>query len=194
MISANWAKQLMPAIKRYFDFEYLTMNYSNEFTQALKFTAKWEGFFVNDKADPGGKTKYGISDAGDGVVDGLIDLDRNGSGDVAVEALTEEQAVGYLHEHYWRAAGCDAIAGGDHVGRGKQLGLAVAVFDTAVNCGVGRALRWAKQANTLQGFLELRRQHYFAIIDRNPGLGKFKKGWLNRLNDLAKYVTILDAT
>lgn len=182
----------MPAIKRYWDFEYLTMNYSNEFTQALKFTAKWEGFFVNDKADPGGKTKYGISDAGDGIVDGLIDLDRNGTGDVAVEALTEEQAVEYLYNHYWRAAGCDVVAAGTRGVSEGQLSLAVAIFDTAVNCGVGRALRWAKQANTIQGFLELRRQHYFTIIDRNPALGKFKKGWLNRLNDLGKYVEILD--
>ena len=167
--------------------------YSNDFTQAVKFTAKWEGFFSNDSVDPGGKTKYGISDAGDGTVDGLIDLDRDGDGDVPVEELTQEQAVEYLYNHYWRASGCDAIAGGDNAVRGKQLGLAIAVFDTAVNCGVNRALRWAHDAATVQGFLELRRQHYFRIIANNPSLGKYKKGWLNRLNDLSKYVAILDA-
>lgn len=168
--------------------------YSNEFTQAVKFTAKWEGFFVNDKADPGGKTKYGISDAGDGTVDGLVDLDRDGHGDVRVEDLTQEQAVEYLYNHYWRAAGCDVVAAGTPGICDPKLGMAVAIFDTAVNCGVSRALRWARQANTVKQFLDMRRQHYYAIIEANPALAKYKNGWLNRLADLGKYVDIIDAT
>ena len=86
------------------------MEPNNDFTTALKFTAEHEGFFSNDKADPGGKTKYGISDAGDGTIDGLIDLDRDGDGDVPVEELTEEQAIEYLFNHYWKAAGCNSIS------------------------------------------------------------------------------------
>ena len=157
---------------------------NNDFTQALKFTAKWEGFFSDDSVDPGGKTKYGISDAGDGIVDGLIDLDRDGTGDVAVEELTEAQAVDYLRTYYWDAAGCPDIAAVD-------LGYAVAVFDTAVNCGVSRAQRWLKRSNNIKAFLDLRRAHYYTIIANNASLGKYKKGWLNRLNDLDKYIKVL---
>lgn len=170
------------------------MTYSNEFTQAVRFTAKWEGFFSNDKADPGGKTKYGISDAGDGVIDGLIDLDRDGDGDVRVEELTQEQAVQYLYNYYWLAAGCDVVAGGTPGVSEPKLGLAIALFDTAVNCGVHRAIRWARQANTVKQFLDMRRQHYYTIIRNNPDLAKYKKGWLNRLNDLSKLVDVLSAS
>jgi lysozyme family protein len=156
----------------------------NSFTQAIKFTAKWEGGWADDKTDPGGKTSYGISDAGDGTIDGLIDLDRDGDGDVAVEELTREEALDIYFKFYWLASGCNDIAAID-------LGFAVAVFDTAVNCGVSRAKRWLKQAKNVKQFLELRRLHYYAIIENNPSLAKFKKGWLNRLNDLHKYLDIL---
>jgi len=159
----------------------------NNFMQALKFTAKWEGFFSNDSVDPGGKTNYGISDAGDGTIDGLIDLDRDGDGDIPVQELTREQALDIYFKFYWLASGCNDIAAID-------LGFAVAVFDTAVNCGVSRAKRWLKQAKDVKGFLDLRRNHYYTIIQNNHSLSKYKKGWLNRLNDLHKYLDVLNAT
>lgn len=154
---------------------------NNNFMTALKFTSKWEGGFSNDKVDPGGKTKFGISDAGDGTVDGLVDIDRNGTGDVPVEDLTLEQAVQVYYNAYWKPSGCDSM----------ELPMAVAVFDTAVNCGVGRCKKWLDQAETAKEVLDLRRAHYYRIIDGNPKLRKFLKGWLNRLNDLHKYVEIL---
>ncbi len=159
------------------------MNLSNEFTTAFKFTAKWEGGWSDDKADPGGKTFYGISDGGDGTIDGLVDLDRDGDGDKRVEDLTREEALDIYYKFYWLASGCDKL----------ELASAVAVFDTAVNCGVGRAKRWLKASKTVKEFLDLRRQHYYTIIDNNPSLGKFKKGWLNRMNDLIKYVEVLES-
>ena len=153
----------------------------NNFMRALKFTMKWEGWFSNDKADPGGKTKYGISDAGDGTIDGLVDADRDGDGDVKVEDLTKEQAIAIYHKSYWLDSGCDKL----------ELPMAVVVFDTAVNCGVGRALRWLKQAQTVKEFLALRVNHYHRIIDNNSELKKFYRGWINRVVDLKKYVEIL---
>ena len=154
----------------------------NNFTQALKFVAKWEGGFSNDKVDPGGKTKYGISDAGDGTIDNLIDLERDGIGDVKVEDLTRAQAIDIYYKFYWRASECDKAT----------LSEAVAVFDTAVNCGVSRAKKWLKQSQDTKGFLELRRMHYYRVVENNPSMRKYLKGWLNRLNDLHKYITILE--
>lgn len=150
--------------------------------RALKFTMKWEGWFSNDSVDPGGKTKYGISDAGDGTVDGLIDIDRDGVGDVKVEDLTKAQAIEIYYKSYWLASGCDKLDPID----------AIVMFDTAVNCGVGRAKRWWKQCSQdRKRFLNLRVVHYMSIIQNNPALGKFKRGWMNRVNDLKKYVDIL---
>jgi len=153
----------------------------NNFTQAMKFTSKWEGFFSNDKADPGGKTKYGVSDKADGTIDGMIDLDRDGTGDVAVEALITEQALKYYMDYYWTPAGCDAL----------ELPMAIAVFDTAVNCGVSRAKRWLRQTANRKEFITKRREYYYEIIENRPTFSKFKNGWLNRLNDLTKYTDIL---
>jgi hypothetical protein len=36
--------------------------------------------------------------------------------------------------------------------------------------------------------LELRRQHYADIVLLHPGDGEFLHGWLNRVNDLERFV------
>ena len=155
----------------------------NNFTKAMTFTGKWEGLYSNDKFDKGGKTKYGIADAGDGRIDGLVDINADGKGDVRVEDLTLEQALSRYYNSYWLASGCDKL----------EPCLATVVFDSAVNCGPGRAKRWLKKSGgDIRKYLELRRVYYLALIAKDPTQERFKKGWLNRLNDLAKYVEILE--
>jgi len=151
----------------------------SRFWQAMRFTEKWEGFFSNDKADPGGKTKYGISDAGDGTIDGMIDLDRDGKGDVKVEELTQGQAIEYLHRWYWQASGAASL----------PWPYAAVIFDTAVNCGVGRALQWDRESkgNSKQ-FLIRRMDYYLALCEKHPKLRKYRNGWVNRVVDLRKFV------
>ena len=151
--------------------------------KALRFTLKWEGGFSDDKVDPGGLTKYGISDKGDGTLDRLIDLERDGKGDIPVKELTREQAYKIYETFYWIPAGCEAL----------PLAESVAVFDTAVNCGVARAKRWLREAKDLKEFLEKRRMHYYQLADDNPKFHKYINGWTNRLNDLRKYLDILAA-
>ena len=51
----------------------------DNFTRAISFVLKWEGGYVNDPADPGGKTKYGISKRYHPKVD--------------IKALTEKEAA-----------------------------------------------------------------------------------------------------
>ena len=157
---------------------------SNNFTKALEFVTKWEGIYSNDKFDPGGKTKYGISDAGDGTIDGLVDLDGDGTGDVKVEELTLEQAIQRYKTAYWDASKCDLL----------ELPMAVAVFDSAVNCGVGKARYWLRQSDTVKDLIVQRRAFYYALVDKKPTMQRYLKGWLNRLNDLDKYTTILSAS
>ena len=154
---------------------------NNDFMRATKFTSKWEGGFVNDKVDPGGKTKYGISDAGDGTIDGLIDLERDGKGDIKVEDLTLEQAMNIYYKAYWLAAGCDKL----------ELPLAVSVFDAAVNCGVKRAIDWLIPGMSTKDYNTRRVTFYTSLINKKPALSRFFKGWINRVNDLNKYVEIL---
>lgn len=148
--------------------------------KALVFTFKWEGLFSNDPDDPGGKTNYGLSDARDGLKDGLADLDGDKIGDVRIEDVTQEQVIALYRKEYWEPTGCD----------GLHLPLAVCVFDTAVNMGVGRALEFLRLTKEPIEYTTLRRNYYYYLA-RNPKRKKYLKGWLNRIIDLRKYVDIL---
>lgn len=141
------------------------------FQVALKFTSKWEGGWSDDPADPGGKTMYGITEM----------AYHQYFPDKDVSECTPDEAKFILKDGYWDKPGCPSL----------PLPEAVAVFDTAVNCGVSRAKRWLKQSKDINQFLDLRRIHYYTISANNPDLKKFMKGWINRLNDLKKYVEIL---
>lgn len=142
------------------------MNNYNDFRVALQFTLKWEGGYVNDPSDPGGETKWGIS--------------KRAHPDLDIKNLTPEKAAEVYAKDYWDRAGCDGMA----------LPLNVVVFDSAVNCGVNRAVTWARTAKTAQEFLNLRKEYYIGLAAKNPNFQKYLKGWLNRLNDLCKLVEV----
>jgi len=149
--------------------------------QALNFTLRWEGGYVNDPSDPGGKTKYGISDRRDGKIDGNADIDGDGTGDVSIEMISLDQATEIYRRYYWEPAGCS----------GLELPLAVCVFDTAVNMGVSRALKFLQQTKEPIEYTALRRDYYYELATRRPAMKKYLKGWLNRIVDLRKLVDIL---
>jgi len=152
------------------------------FERSVEYALKWEGGFTNDPVDPGGATNFGITintlrDAG-------IDVDSDGDIDVDdVRALAQNRELVYAiyKNKYW-----DAINGDNF-----DLPFALAAFDTAVNCGVSRTNRWIKQSDgDYTKLLNLRMIHYLNIIRKNPALQKFKKGWINRINDLKKTIDI----
>ena len=85
--------------------------------RAIQFVLGWEGGLVNDPADAGGETNFGISKQAYPALD--------------IKALTREQAVEIYQRDYWEAVGADQL----------PENLAFAVFDCAVNQGVGTATR-----------------------------------------------------
>jgi len=149
--------------------------------------------YTNDPNDSGAGTKYGISDARDGKVDGLTDINNDGKGDVKVENLTRDQAIGIYKKLYFDPCKIDLI---------KDEFLALHVFDFAVTSGVGRSIK------TLQKIVEVKDDGVFgkvtllavntgshveafkqARIDFYKSIGtgknaKFLKGWINRVNNL----------
>jgi lysozyme family protein len=138
----------------------------NTIDKALEFVLKWEGGYVNDPDDAGGETKYGIA--------------KRFFPHLNIKDLTLEQAKEIYDSQYWTRSGCPWI---------EDYNLATAVFDTAVNCGVGFAVNALELAeNNLDKFLELRKQRYFNIITKNPTNRKFRRGWANRVNSLAELV------
>jgi hypothetical protein len=129
------------------------------FQQAVTFVLAREGGYANDPADPGGETNYGIS--------------KRAHPDLDIKSLTVEQAREIYREAYWGPAGCD----------GLSPGWALVVFDTAVNCGVTRALEWWRDwpNDTIDDYLWLRIHHYLQLVQKMPRMLKFLAGWLKRL-------------
>lgn len=157
---------------------------SDAFQLAMAFTKKWEGGYVNDPVDPGGETYRGIT--------------RKNWPDWAgweyVEKRDLRKADEFVDEFYlqnfWLASGCDKMS----------TAAAICVFDSAVNCGVGRVKRWVVDLNVKDAveakrvskvILQTRIAYYNSLVEKKPALKKFLKGWLNRVNDLSKYTDIV---
>lgn len=138
----------------------------NEFRKALGFVLPQEGGYVNDPDDPGGETKWGIS--------------KRAYPNEDIKNLTPERACTIYATDYWDACGCDAI----------PFPLNVAVFDSAVNCGVGNAKAWLKDTPDVKAYLQKRKDYYIKIVNRNPTQVKYLKDWLRRIGDLQKFVDI----
>jgi hypothetical protein len=138
----------------------------NYFRKGMAFILKWEGGYVNDPDDPGKATKWGIS--------------QRAYPDLDIKNLSEEDCLRIYAKDYWDACNCDDI----------PFPSNVAVFDTAVNCGVDRAKKWFNEAESLEDFMNSRKQHYYNLLNQNIGYSKYIKGWLRRLADLQKFIEI----
>jgi len=112
--------------------------------------------YVNDPRDPGGETKYGIAKRSHPTVD--------------FKTLTREGAAKIYRAEYWDAAKCEAVS--------EQLRLTL--FDTAVNCGVGRARQFLQPLTSLDDYLFERLTLYAGIPRRRPASLAFLPGWMKR--------------
>lgn len=81
-----------------------------------------EGGVVDHPGDPGGRTKFGISQRAYPRVD--------------IKNLTLDGARAIYLADYWRPIRGDEL----------PISLALLVFDSAVNNGVGQAIRWLQRA------------------------------------------------
>lgn len=98
---------------------------SARFSRCVAEVLKHEGGFVHHPRDPGGATNRGITLAT------LADWRGRTVTPADVQAMTEAEAREIYRARYWNAVQ------GDHLPAGVDL----AVFDLAVNSGVGRAAR-----------------------------------------------------
>lgn len=132
---------------------------NDNFERAIAFVLEQEGGYVNNPADHGGETKYGIS--------------KRAYQSLDIGNLTINEAKEIYRRDYWNTVGCDQM----------EWPLCLVVFDSAVNCGVHRAVEWANNAQTWQDVLIMRTKHY-------AGLNQpvFLKGWLRRIVALWEYV------
>ena len=155
------------------------------FGQALQFVLQWEGGYVNHAADPGGATNYGVTQS-------TYDDHREECGlpKRSVKGITRAEVQNIYTQHYWKAAGCDTL----------PLPLAIAVFDTAVNFGVGRAKSFLAKARAAypgspfglkaaaMNVVSQRIAYRHARVAEKPSQVVFLKGWLNRDNALGALI------
>jgi len=170
---------------------------SPAFAEALLFVLRWEGGFVDHPADPGGATNKGVTQA---VYDGW--RKKQGQPARSVRQIEDAEMHAIYASGYWQAARCPVLA----------QPLDVVQFDTAVNMGVGRAVRFLQQAvgavpvdgnfgpgtqrcvadcdpgDALVNYCNAREAFYRNLVVKNPKLTVFQKGWMNRLNSLRKHV------
>ena len=153
-----------------------------DFDEIIEALLKHEGGYINDPADPGGETKYGIS--------------KRAYPDVAIQNLTIDSAKAIYKRDYWQ--GCKV--------RKLNLHYRYIYFDMCVNQGKSRATKILQQAcnakganlvvdgglgpNTfkaleqyspeLERILCYRLKHYYDLVNKKPTLEKYIYGWVKR--------------
>jgi lysozyme family protein len=166
-----------------------------KFEIAIPHTLAWEGGYVNHPSDPGGETNRGITDRLDGEIDGLVDIDDDGFGDVNIKDLTEEQAKEIYRQRFWNKMRGDeidsqAIAGllfDGYVNMGSRAikllqDLLFIEPDGVVGAKTIKAINHANERLLYTAYKAKREQFYRGLVNRKPQLEVFLKGWLNRLD------------
>lgn len=168
-------------------------------SDALVFTLAWEGGFTNHPLDPGGATNFGIIQTRYDEYRKFKKLKTQ-----SVKLITKQEYTEIYDKYYWDPVRAQYLMG--------PLGLAL--FDTAVNLGVGGALSrlqssmklpvtgtWTQNisdkihdSNQLEiaiNICKLRIAKRYSRIKQRPDQIVFLKGWLNRDNALLRKVKSL---
>lgn len=162
------------------------------FADALAFVLKWEGGYSDHKADRGGKTNCGITQATYDDWRICAGLGRNPV--VGISGVEVEQIY---RQKYWEAVRGDALpAPVDRV-----------MLDSAVNVGPRQAIKWLQRAvgvsadgvlgkitlgalnlsdpvHVANAILDQRNDFYEFLVERDPAQAVFLAGWLNRTRNL----------
>lgn len=178
------------------------------YEKALSVVLEFEGGYVDDPDDLGGITCFGITRKNHPnlemweVIDHLkkIGIHPKYIAGRAKEYTQVINSIGEVYKkQYWDACKCDKLPNG----------IDIYVFDGAVNHGVKQSSKFLQKAvkatpdgvignQTLSAvkkenpatvkskILSLRRAFYDDLIKRHPEQEKFRKGWYNRLDKLAK--------
>ena len=190
---------------------------ADNFSIAHKFTARWEGGESDHPDDGGGLTKYGVSLKFLGGLSGAQSnrdvLERMGIRlpitRQVIYDLTRDQAASLFRWQFWDKLRLGLIPlrpavvlydAAVNSGPAQSVKLAQRGYNRCVAYGqplvvdgiMGPATRAAMQlADTdkcLSAMLDAREAFFQAIVANNPSQQVFLRGWINRVDDLRRYV------
>lgn len=144
--------------------------------------------YVNHPSDPGGETKFGVSQ--------VANPEYN------IKELTLHNALDIYYNKYWKTNSCNIV----------PIPLSIIYFDSLVNHSTKAAVKFLQEsinttpdgifgphtAESLSNvavfdacdiFLDKRKDYYEYLISRNSSLSVFKNGWMNRINFLKNLIT-----
>jgi len=170
---------------------------SNIFNEGLRFSLRWEGGYVNNPADYGGETNKGVTTATYQSY-----RRRKGLSAQSVRHITDAEVHEIYRDMYWKPAQCELMV----------RPLAIVHLDTAINFGVGgateflqetlgvgvdgsfgpmtrNALSRANTATTARRYCQARIDYRYRRVSQDPSQRVFLQGWLNRDNDLLRYIS-----
>jgi lysozyme family protein len=152
------------------------------FDEAFSRLLVHEGNFSDHKADTGGKTCYGITEA--------VAREAGYSGDMRELPLDKAKAI--YRSSYWNPMRCEQM----------PEALRYDIFDGAVNSGVGQSIKWLQRAlgvpddgkmgpvtigtanfQNPQSTLARYNGHRLLFMTNVASWGFFGKGWARRIAD-----------
>ncbi len=171
-----------------------------DFDKAIPVILKHEGGWVDNPADPGGETNFGISMLmvrREGMTPAQLGIPNFDPG--CMKLMTVDTAKSIYRKLFWDKPG---------YGRVTDDVVATKIFDCAVNCGPSRAHAMAQRAATSLGHVckddgilgaisiaainscdpkqflaamaDQMLTYYKAIVARSPSLGIFLRNWTKR--------------
>ena len=172
------------------------------FNKIFEYILLVEGGYSDDKADKGGKTKYGIIE---------VEARKYGyRGDM--KDLTKDIAEDIYKNKYYLSNNLDKI---------KDKRVALSIADWTINSGSWGLKKAQQVVNILKGdvlvvdgkigvksieainsinpemflieYHKLQRKFYHSIVESNPSQSVFLKGWLNRVARKEQYIKNMEA-
>ena len=139
-----------------------------DWLRSIDFVLNHEGGYVPPKtADPGGETNFGIS--------------KRWHPNLDIRGLTIDDAIAIYNREYWAPCHCESM--GDD--------MALCVFDSAVNCGNNKALKWkADSKDDTAEYLNIRERYYKKLCKSKDLFDIFLKGWFKRVDDLREDIAL----
>lgn len=154
-----------------------------DFDQAFTVLIEHEGGYSDHDADPGGKTRYGITEA--------VAREVGYRGDMRELPLSLAKRI--YQERYWKSVRADEL----------PTTLRYVMFDAAVNSGPTQAIRWLQRAVNVtdDGVFGPRTMAATRAVDENrlrnvmiahrlrfmttlPNWHSFSRGWARRISSL----------